>query len=138
MADDNLLSILRSKTRLRQLLKPMHPEDIQHVMVRIGYVLEEKRQDEAAAKEKQRQRQSQVDEIRTLMNEQGLTLKDLGDSGRKVRKPRQPTMRYTFQYQSGDGESRCWKGSKTGRLPLDFKVYLERTGKKRMECIVEE
>ena len=134
---NDLLAILRSKTRLRQLLKPMHPEDLQHVMVRVGYVLEEKRQALSAIEEKKQQRQGQVDEIRTLMDEQGLTLKDLGGSGRKTRKPRQPTTRYTFQYQSADGKTQCWEGSKMGRLPLDFKAYLERTGKKRMECVIE-
>ena len=103
MPNDDLLAILRSKSRLRQLLKPLHPEEVKRLIGRMQPLLEEKRQAQTALEKEQQQRQSHVNRIKAIMEVQGLTLEDLERAARSARKPHKSTMRI-FRYAPGDGQ----------------------------------
>ena len=136
------LAVLKSKTKLRALFRNVHIEDMENALSRVQAVLEEKteeaRQQAAALQEKQEQLQGIVQ----MMKEHGISLEDLNDAlaGKSVtRKPRKrrDVQRMTFRYETNGGNQVIWQGSNAGRIPADFAAYLERTGKKRLDCVVE-
>ena len=135
------LAVLKSKTKLRALFRDVHIEDVESVLSRVQAVLEEKteeaRQQAAALQEKQEQLQGIVQ----MMKEHGISLEDLDVlAGKSItRKPRKrrDVQRMTFRYETNGGNQVIWQGSNAGRIPADFAAYLERTGKKRLDCVVE-
>ena len=46
--------------------------------------------------------------------------------------------RCTFRYETTGGSEVLWEGSNAGRIPTEFREYLDRTGKKRQDCVVPE
>ncbi len=77
--------------------------------------------------------------IQKEMAELGVTISDLdgvSNTG-KGSKRRRTVAKHTFQYENAAGKAVQWEGSTTGRLPKDFQEYLEKTQKKRAECIVK-
>lgn len=135
------LAVLKSKTKLRALFRDVHIEDVESVLSRVQAVLEEKtedaRQQAAALQEKQERLQGIVQ----MMKEHGISLEDLDVlAGKSItRKPRKrrDVQRMTFRYETNGGNQVIWQGSNAGRIPADFAAYLERTGKKRLDCVVE-
>ena len=133
------LAVLKSKTKLRTLFKNVHIEDVENVLSRVQAVLEEKKdeveQQVAALQEKQEQLQT----IIQLMKDHSISLEDLNDAlaGKSTTRKRRDVQRMTFRYETDAGNEIIWEGSNAGRIPADFAAYLERTGKKRLDCVVE-
>ena len=137
---DELHHRLNSKTRIRALFKDVSTHELEKILNRLNAVHAEKLQARQAADEK---RQKKLDKIKTIQKEMetlGLTLSDFGSiesAGSKDGRKRRNVSKHTFQYETSAGEPVQWFGSTTGRLPKEFQVYLEKSGKKRIDCIVE-
>lgn len=132
------LAILKSKTKLRTLFKNIHVEDVKNVLSRVQSVLEEKKEDVEQQAVSLQEKQEQLKSVIQLMKEHNISLEDLNNSlaGKSTRK-RRDVQRMTFRYETNDGNEIIWEGSNAGRIPSDFATYLERTGKKRLDCVVE-
>ena len=132
---------LSSKTRARQLFKDVHAEDLERIISRLQDVLNEKQEARAKDEEKRKQKLENIEAIRQIMVDRGVSMNDLGlnslDVEENPTKRRRNVQKYTFEYQNEHGEPVKWEGATTGRLPRDFQAYLERTGKKRLECALE-
>lgn len=133
---DEIQHRLASKTRIRTLFKDVHIDDIERIISRLEGVLAEKKSAIAENEAKRQARQEDIDEVRRLLAERGLSLDDLDPSEEvgTIRK-RRNIPKYTFQYETISGDTITWHGSTTGRLPTDFQSYLDRTGKKRLQCV---
>ena len=136
---DEIHHRLGSKSRIRSLFKDISVHELEKMLDRLKDVHKEKLQ--SRVKEDAR-RQKKLDDIAAIqkeMAELGVTLSDLdsiGDSGKSTKR-RRIVAKHTFQYENAAGETIEWEGSTTGRLPKEFQEYLERTKKKRAECIVK-
>ncbi len=130
---------LSSKTRIRSLFKDIHVEDLERIITRMNDVLEEKKQDREKDEEKRKVKLDSIDAIKKIMADRGVSMDDLGglelDAAPKRRRNIQ---KYVFEYKTEAGDAVRWQGATTGRLPGNFQSYLERTGKKRLDCAVEE
>ena len=138
---DEVLHRLSSKTRMRALFKDVHAEDLERVIFRMNDVLTEKQEFRAKEEEQRQQKQESIEAIKQMMDEHGVTLSDLGGSDIELGdapKRRRNIQKYTFEYETEAGDLIKWKGATTGRLPRDFQAYLERTGKKRLDCALGE
>ncbi|MDP0562609.1 MAG: H-NS family nucleoid-associated regulatory protein [Candidatus Endonucleobacter sp. (ex Gigantidas childressi)] len=134
---DELLHRLSSKTRIRQLLKDVKAPELERILSRIKDTLKEKqlaRDNEDAHRQLKIQ---SIEAIKQIMADRGVSMGDLGLGGESTPRRRRNTQKYTFQYETNTGDSSSWEGATTGRLPRDFQTYLERTGKKRMDCVIE-
>ena len=138
---DELHHRLSSKSRIRSLFKDASVPDLERVLARLNEVYQEKLD---VRKVKEEQRQQKLNYIKTIQKEMealGLTLSDfdeLDESGKvKVGRRRRNVSKHTFEYETLAGDSVKWYGSTTGRLPRGFQDYLEKTGKKRTDCIVD-
>lgn len=134
---DELLHRLSSKTRIRQLFKDVDTHDLERIFSRMKGILVEK-QEEREQEESSRQAKIQsIGSIKQLMADHGVSLQDLGLGDGLASKRRRNVQKFTFQYEDENGDISSWDGATTGRLPRDFQAYLARTGKKRMDCAVE-
>ena len=138
---EEVIHRLGSKTRIRSLFKDVHLEDMESMISRMNEVLEEKYQHRKKEELRRQEKQNSIEEIKKVMANHGLTLEDFGDNTEKatvpVRKKRN-IKKFTFEYVDLAGDTVQWHGSTTGRLPKDFQVFLEKTGKKRTDCVVEQ
>ncbi|MGY0219631.1 H-NS family histone-like protein [Endozoicomonadaceae bacterium StTr2] len=130
---------LSSKTRIRSLFKDVHAEDLERMIARMSDVLEEKKAVSAEEEARRKEKQESIEKIKELMASQGVSMDDLGTLAEATAKRKKRNIqKYTFEYQTEDGQTHSWEGATTGRLPRDFQEYLNRTGKKRIECAVTE
>ncbi|MGB0361160.1 MAG: hypothetical protein ACPGEF_07120 [Endozoicomonas sp.] len=139
---DEVLHRLSSKTRMRALFKDVHAEELERVISRLNDVLTEKQQARAKEEEKRQKKQKSIEVIKQVMADHGVTINDLSlgalDLGEATPKRRRNIQKYTFEYETDAGDRVKWEGATTGRLPSDFQAYLERTGKKRLDCALAE
>ena len=137
---DELHSRLSSKTRIRQLFKDVGTGDLEKILKRLKDVHEEKLKVKRAEEELSQQKQTHIAAIQKEMEALGLKFSDisqLNEGSAKIGRKRRNVSKHTFEYQSASGDTVLWYGSTTGRLPSEFQKYLEKTGKKRTDCIVE-
>ncbi|MCK5894403.1 MAG: H-NS histone family protein [Endozoicomonadaceae bacterium] len=132
------ISILKSKSKLRALFKNIHIEDISNVLSRIQSVLTEKKNEVELQAVSLQEKQEYLKVIIQQMKAHNISLDELNASlaGKATRK-RRSVQRMTFRYETNGGDEIIWQGSNAGRIPSNFASYLERTGKKRLDCIVE-
>lgn len=133
------LAVLKSKTKLRTLFKSVHIEDVENVLSRVQAVLEEKKEEVEQQAAALQEKQEQLQTIIQLMKDHNISLEELNDSlaGKSTTRKRRDVQRMTFRYETNEGNEIIWEGSNAGRIPADFAAYLERTGKKRLNCVVE-
>lgn len=138
---DELHHRLSSKSRIRALFKDASVQDLERVLARLNEVHQEKLNAREAEEEHRQQKLSDIHVIQKKMAALGLTPSDFNavDESGKVTdgRRRRNVSKHTFKYQTLSGDSVKWYGSTTGRLPKPFQDYLEKTGKKRTDCIVE-
>ncbi|WP_252177642.1 H-NS family nucleoid-associated regulatory protein [Endozoicomonas sp. 4G] len=135
---DELLHRLGSKTRIRSLFKDVGMDEMERVISRMNEVMEEKNQEKEAEDLKRKEKLESVEEIKKVMEAKGLSMSDLNllqEAGREGKRKRNVS-KHNFEYQTSTGDTVRWYGSTTGRLPKNFQDYLDRTGKKRIQCVV--
>lgn len=136
---EEVLHRLSSKTRIRSLFKDVHAEDLERIISRLHDVLNEKQQAREKDEEKRKAKMDSIEAIKQIMADRGVSMNDLGVQDQEdAPKRRRNIQKYTFEYETEAGERIKWKGATTGRLPRDFQAYLERTGKKRLDCALEQ
>ncbi|WP_281645763.1 H-NS histone family protein [Parendozoicomonas sp. Alg238-R29] len=135
---EEIMHRLSSKTRMRGLFKDVHFEDLERIIDRMNGLLDEKRAAYEADQAKNKQKEESIEQIRKMLEEKGLSLSDLGGSEEAAPKKRRNVSKYTFEYVTKAGDTVQWYGSTTGRLPKDFQAYLDETGKKRLDCVVDQ
>ena len=137
---DELLYRLGSKTRIRSLFKDIELDEMEHIINRMNEVLEEKNQDKEAKEIKRKEKLHNVEEIKKVLEAKGLSLSDLNllqEIGKEDKRKRNVS-KHNFEYQTISGDIVRWYGSTTGRLPKAFQDYLDYTGKKRLDCIIDK
>lgn len=133
---DEIHDRLSSKVKTRALFSDTHHEDLEKVITRLQGVLSEKLEARKKAVEEKQKKIADVESVKAVMSEMGLSVDDLAELGLDTKKRRvRNTQKHTFEYQA-DGETKLWHGSSAGRLPKEFQAYLNATGKKRVDCIV--
>ena len=128
---------LSSKTRIRSLFKDVHVEDLERIIARMNDVLAEKQEARDKEDEKRQAKLESIEAIKQIMSDRGVSLDDLGALEVEAPKKRRNIQKYTFEYQTEAGDTIQWEGATTGRLPREFQTYLEKTGKKRLDCVAE-
>ena len=130
---------LSSKTRIRSLFKDVHVEDLERIISRMNDVCQEKQDARDKDEVKRKAKLESIEAIKQIMADRGVSMDDLGGLELEdAPKRRRNVQKYNFEYQTEAGDTIQWAGATTGRLPRDFQAYLERTGKKRLDCALEE
>lgn len=134
---DEVLHRLSSKMRIRSLFKDVHIEDMERIIQRCVEVLEEKQQERNEKMQRLEEKRQSIEEVHKILNAKGLSISDLEDVA-EVAPRRRNVQKFVFKYVTLSGDTIRWNGSTTGRLPKEFQEFLGRTGKKRLDCVVED
>ena len=137
---DEIISRLNSKSRIRSLFSDMDAEDMKRIIIRMNSVLDEKFKIKKLEKEQRKEKRNMIIKIQQTMKDNGLSLADFYEQNESISssKRKTPREKYSFKYITLSGDTVFWYGSAVGRLPKPFQSYLDRTGKKRMDCIVND
>ena len=136
---DELHHRLSSKTRIRSLFKDASIEDLEKALQRLQEVYAERLHSKELEDKERQKKKDDIAIIQQKMSDLGITLSDLdtpstqGTSGKRQK----ASEKRVFHYENAQGDSVVWEGSATGRLPKEFQSYLNKTGKKRAECIID-
>lgn len=136
---DELNNRLSSKSRIRSLFKDVSVPELEKILGRLQDIYAEKLSFKEVEEEKRKKKMNDIAVIQQVMAERGLSLADFDakDSGNKGGRKRRKVSKYTFEYQTVAGDKVRWHGYTTGRAPKAFQDYLERSGKKRSDCVVD-
>ncbi len=129
---------LSSKTRIRSLFKDVHVEDLDRIIKRMNEVLDEKIDARGKDDEKRKAKLDSIEAIKEIMASKGVSMEDLDALELAAPKRKRNVQKFTFEYETDAGDKIQWNGSTTGRLPRDFQAYLERSGKKRLDCVAKD
>ena len=87
-------------------------------------------------KQRLEQKRKSIEEARKFLDAKGLSISDL--EGLTDAAPRRRNVKkFVFEYSTASGDAVRWHGATTGRLPKEFQEFLGRTGKKRLDCVIE-
>lgn len=139
---EEILSRLSSKTRTRSLLNGVELSIMSRIIANMNEVLQEKRNKKEMEKQKRQAKIAIITHLKKTLQDNGLSLSDLRDmdlaNNTTDKKAAAQKEKYTFQYENLSGDVIFWYGSASGRLPRAFQEYLNRTGRKRMDCIITD
>jgi len=135
---DEMLHKLSSKVRIRSLFKDTHIEDMKRILHRCAEVLEEKQHESDEKILLREKKRKSIEEVHKILHEKGLSISDLEDGIDVPPRRRRNIQKYIFEYNTLSGDTIRWHGSTTGRLPKEFQEFLNRTGKKRLDYVVED
>ncbi len=133
---DEIITRLNSKVRIRSLFSDTSIKEMKTVIEHMSAVLEDKLKAKEKEKGKIKAKKRIIMKIRQTMKDHDLSLADINELDNTV--PSKKTReKHTFEYITLSGDNILWYGSMAGRLPKAFQDYLDRTGKKRADCIVK-
>ncbi|MDD7805883.1 MAG: H-NS family nucleoid-associated regulatory protein [Endozoicomonas sp. (ex Botrylloides leachii)] len=135
---EEVISRLNSKANIRSLFNDVHTDDMKKMINRLNSVLDEKIKTKDLEIEKRKKKKEMINKIQKTMKENGLSLDDFYDEDSDLQSisRKHSKKKYSFEYVTPVGDTVYWYGAAVGRVPKPFQHYLDKTGKKRMDCIV--
>ncbi len=131
------LQTLNNIRTLRAQARELSPETIEEIIEKLLVIAGERRDEEKAKEEANREHKEKVQKLRELLVEQGVDPYELIEEGvakprkqKKVRETRPPKYKYTDE----SGEERTWSGQ--GRTPVGIKTLLD-AGKTLEDFLIE-
>ncbi len=131
----DVLNVLTRKTSLRKACKDISLDDMGKLSENLIELIEERKADEAARLEEQKEKLAKLESLRQDILDSGIELSELvqsleGTSGSKKKGSVKPK----YQVQDADGKMHKWTGR--GRTPKVFQQYFDQGGTKE-ECLIK-
>ncbi len=133
---EDLIHRLSSKVKIRSLFKDLHLSDVERIIERCKDVYKEKVSEREEKEKSLVAKRKSIEEVRKILDEKGLSVSDLENS-LEMPVRRRNVQKFVFEFKTLSGDTVQWEGTTIGRLPKEFQSYLYRTGKKRLDCVVE-
>ncbi|RRJ84501.1 H-NS family nucleoid-associated regulatory protein [Aestuariirhabdus litorea] len=128
---------LLKKTTLNKTIKSLTNQELEKLAANLGDVIKKRKADEK--KQIESKKQKKLEEIKKLMNEAGLSPKDLGvekaKRGRKAKAPKKAGTKVAAKYQITDAEGKVHQWTGRGRTPKVFQAYFDQ-GHTKEECLI--
>ena len=135
---DNFIKIAKNRNSLKALTKDFYIDELEKLVNNINIIIEQRKEAEAKLKEKHKEKIQQIENIKTLLSEQGLSIDDLiNDPTATINKPSKSKKKLKPKYRIVDlnGETHEWTGR--GKTPIVFKDYFE-LGNSKESCLITE
>ena len=135
---DNFLKIASNRNSLKALTKDFYIDELEKLVNNINIIIEQRKEAEAELKEKYKEKIRQIENIKTLLSEQGLSVDDLINNPiATINKPSKPKKKLKPKYRITDldGETHEWTGR--GKTPKVFKNYFE-LGNPKESCLITD
>ncbi|EIZ1085898.1 H-NS histone family protein [Klebsiella oxytoca] len=132
------LKTLNNIRTLRAQARELSPETIEELIEKLIVIAGERREEEKAKEEANREHKEKIQKLRDLLAEQGVDPYELIEEGGSVKPRKQKKVREKrpakYKYTDETGAERTWSGQ--GRTPVGIKAALE-TGKTLEDFLIE-
>lgn len=127
----DFVKLLTRKNSLRKQCQTLSADDIEKAISDLTEILEEKREQEEAAKAVEQERLDKIDAVKQMMLDAGISMTDLeGMIDAPVKKKVEPK----YQVTDDNGELHQWSGR--GRTPAAFQAYFDK-GFSKEDCLIK-
>jgi len=136
---DNFLKIASNRNRLKALTKDFYLDELEKLQNNINIIIEQRKEVEAELKEKHQEKIQQIENIKTLLSERGLSVDDLINGPITITtnpaKPTKKKLKPKYRIVDLDGKSHEWTGR--GKTPKVFINYFE-LGNSKESCLITD
>lgn len=119
----DFIKTLTRKNSLRKQCQELGVADLEKVISDLNDIVEEKREEEAAAVAAEAAKLEAIEAIRKQMLDAGIDLTDLSS---QVEAAPRKSVKAKFRIVDAEGEEHFWSGR--GRTPVAFAAYMEAKG----------
>ena len=135
---DNFLKIATNRNSLKALTKDFYLDELEKLANNINIIIEQRKESEAKLKEKHKEKIQKIENIKTLLSEQGLSVDDLiNDPVATINTPSKPKKKLKPKYRIIDLDSQTHEWTGRGRAPKVFKEYFE-LGHPKESCLITD
>lgn len=146
------LEIVSNRQNIRRFLKTneMHLDQLTRIINRFQAVKDDMLAEAEAIERERKEKMKKVEEAKKVLKENGLSIEDIVSTERGNGLPRKSRGRRSdvgkpknnplglYEYEDKDGKKQRIELRRVGRPPEAFSEYLQKTGKKRKDCLVKE
>lgn len=133
---DNFLKLATNRNSLKSLIKDFYIDELQKFSSNLTIIIEQRKTQEKNLKEKHKQKIQKIQEIKSLLNEQGLSVDDLvGDPLSHIIKVKKPKKKVPPKYRLIDLEGITHKWTGRGLAPKVFQQHFDR-GYSKESCLI--
>ncbi|MCW8886583.1 MAG: H-NS histone family protein [Motiliproteus sp.] len=132
----DVLNVLTRKTSLRKACRDISMAEMEKLAENLSEIIEERKVDEAARLEEQKEKLAKLETLKKEILESGLDLAEIveslestGSTGKK-----KGTVQPKYEIRDSDGELHQWTGR--GRTPKVFQQFFDQGGSKE-ECLIK-
>ncbi|QKI89078.1 H-NS family nucleoid-associated regulatory protein [Thiomicrorhabdus xiamenensis] len=137
MDSNEFVKIALHRKRLRAAIKSLGLNDLQKLASDINELLAEREQEIEQQKAEQQQKLAKIEEMKSLLNAQGLSIEDLMDMDTvetTTKKPATRTVEPKYRILDENGQEHLWTGR--GRAPKVFQKYFDQ-GNSKESCLIK-
>lgn len=144
--------ILSNRQNIRRYIKShdIQIDQVTRLINRMSAVRDEMVEEAEAIEQERKEKMKKVEEAKKLLKENGLSISDIVETERGNGLPRKARGRRSdagrpksnplglYEYEDKDGKKQQIELRRVGRPPEDFSAYLQKTGKKRKDCLIKQ
>ena len=135
---NNFLKLVTNRNSLKSLVKNFYMDELEKFSSNLTIIIEQRKSQEEDLKEKHKKKIQKIEEIKSLLAEQNLSVDDLiGDSLHYIPKPIKAKKKLPPKYRFVDlkGVTHEWTGR--GIAPKSFQQHFDR-GNSKESCLIIE
>jgi DNA-binding protein H-NS len=133
---DNFLKLVTNRNSLKSLTKGFHIDELEKFLSNLIVIIEQRKKQEEVLKEKHKQKIQKIEEIKSLLAKQNLSIDDLtGYPSNHILKPIKSKKKLPPKYRLADvdGSTHEWTGR--GIAPKVFQRHFDR-GHSKESCLI--
>jgi DNA-binding protein H-NS len=135
---DNFLKLVTNRNSLKSLTKNFHMDELEKFSSNLTIVIEQRKIQEEVLIEKHKEKIKKIEEIKSLLAEQGLGIDDLiGDPLHHILKPIKAKKKLPPKYRLVDLDGTIHEWTGRGIAPKSFQQYFNRDHSKESCLIVK-
>jgi len=135
---DNFLKIASNRNSLKALTKDFYIDELEKLENNINIIIKQRKEVEIELKKKHKEKIQQIENIKTLLSEKGLTVDDLiNDPIATFNQPSKPKKKLKPKYRIVDLNSETHEWTGRGKTPKIFKDYFD-LGNSKESCLITD
>jgi DNA-binding protein H-NS len=133
---DKFLKLVTNRNSLKSLVKDFYMDELQKFSSNLTIIIEQRENQEVELRKKHKQKIQKIEEIQSLLNEQGLSVDDLiGNPLDHILKPTKAKKKLSPKYRLVDLDGTTYEWTGRGITPRVFQQHFDR-GHSKESCLI--